>query len=224
MKVLKFGGSSVGTPEAITRVMKIVESLESPSVVIVSAFRGITDQIIRTSEMACNRNEAYGHALEEIRLRHLAVVNQLIAKERRENVEQFVNKMMSEFKDLLYGIFLVGDLTPKTRDHLLSFGERLSSFIITNALTSAKCVDMRHFIRTDSQFGNAQVDFEVTNENIRRMLLTMQGTIIVPGFIAANENGDITTLGREDPTILQRSSPGQPMPKYWRSGPTSTDS
>ncbi len=196
MKVLKFGGSSVGTPEAITRVKKIVESQETPCVTVVSAFRGVTDQIIRTSEMACNRNEAYGHEIEEIRSRHLAVVRELIPNERREAVEQFVNKLLNEFKDLLYGIFLVGDLTPKTQDHLLSFGERLSSFIITNVFDSADCADMRHFIRTDSNFGNAQVNFEITNDNIRGMLSAHHGIIIVPGFIAANEQGDITTLGR----------------------------
>ena len=121
---------------------------------------------------------------------------QLIRGKKREIVDSYVNKLLNEFKDLLYGIFLVGDLTPKTRDHLLSFGERLSSFIITNVLESATCVDMRHFIRTDSNFGNAQVDFEVTNHTIREMMLTQSGIMVVPGFIAANETGDITTLGR----------------------------
>ncbi len=196
MKVLKFGGSSVGTPEAIKRVKKIVESQKSPCVVVISAFRGVTDQIIRISEMARTRNEEYAREIEDIRRRHHEVVVQLITRKRREGVDLYVNKLINEFKDLLYGIFLVGDLTPKTQDHLLSFGERLSSFILTNVLESATCMDMRHFIRTDSNFGSAQVDFEVTNNLIAEMLRAEKGIMVVPGFIAANENGDITTLGR----------------------------
>ncbi len=196
MKVLKFGGSSVGSPEAILQVKKIVESQEKPCLVVVSAFRGVTDQIIMISEMARARNEEYAREIEDIRVRHHEVVEKLIRGKKREIVDSYVNHLLNEFKDLLYGIFLVGDLTPKTRDHLLSFGERLSSFIITNVLESATCVDMRHFIRTDSNFGSAQVDFEVTNHTIREMMLTQSGVTVVPGFIAANETGDITTLGR----------------------------
>ncbi len=196
MKVLKFGGSSVGSPEAIRQVKKIVESQEKPCVVVVSAFRGITDQILTISEMACARNEEYAREIEDIRVRHKEVINHLIPRKKKEAVELYINKLLNEFKDLLYGIFLVGDLTPKTQDHLLSFGERLSSFIVTNVLDTATCVDMRHFIRTDSNFGNAQVDFNITDKMIREMVMSHQGIIVVPGFIAANGNGDITTLGR----------------------------
>ena len=196
MKVLKFGGSSVGSPSAIKKVKKIVESGSEPCVVVVSAFKGVTDQILRISEMACTRNEEYAREIEEIRTRHLEVVDQLIGSAKKESVKQYVNRLLDGFKDLLYGIFLVGDLTPKTQDHLLSFGERLSSFIITNIFDEAICVDMRHFIRTDSRFGNAQVDFGITNRNIKEMMKKQRSIVVVPGFIAANEQGDITTLGR----------------------------
>ncbi len=196
MKVLKFGGSSVGSPEAIRLVKNIIEARNETCVVVVSAFKGITDQILGISEMARSRNEEYAREIEDIRARHHEVVEQLVPIEKKEAVENYVNHLLNEFKDLLYGIFLVGDLTAKTLDHLLSFGERLSSFIITNVMDSATCVDMRHFIRTDSRFGNAQVDVDVTNITIKEMLKTRKGILIVPGFIAANEAGDITTLGR----------------------------
>ena len=98
--------------------------------------------------------------------------------------------------DLLYGVFLIGDLTLKTKDHLLSFGERLSSFIISNAFEKASCIDMRHLIKTNSNHGNAQVNFEISNANIFEVFNNFSGIAVVPGFIASNKKGQITTLGR----------------------------
>lgn len=196
MRVLKFGGSSVGSPDIIRQVKSIVESGDKPCVVVVSAFRGITDQIIQISNLASKRNESYAAGISEIRKRHLDSVEALIPSPRKETVRDYVNHLIDEMRDLLYGVYLVSDLTPKTMDHLLSFGERLSSFIITNVFDDARCIDMKNFIRTDSNFGNAQVDFTVTDQNIKAALEDLKGIAIAPGFIATNAKSDITTLGR----------------------------
>ncbi len=196
MKVLKFGGSSVGTPEIILQAKSILDKEDKNCIVVVSAFKGITNDILSISEMACNRNQLYEKEVQALRKRHTDAVLQLVQGERQSPVLKSVNRMVDELKDLMYGVFLISDLTPKTLDHLLSFGERLSSFIVTNTFENARCIDMRNFIRSDSNFGNAQVDFEVTNANIVGEFKNLQGFAIVPGYIAANERGDITTLGR----------------------------
>ncbi len=196
MKVLKFGGSSVGSPEILKEVSRLVSEQAKPCVVVVSAFKGITDQIIATSILASLRDKSYEKGIETIYLRHLEVVDQLISGAKKEPVKKYLELLMHDFKDLLYGVYLLADLTPKTQDHLLSFGERLSSFIISNIIEGSHCVNMQNFIRTDSRFGNAQVDFDRTNALIFEELDGINDVVIAPGFIAANEKGDITTLGR----------------------------
>ncbi|MGC9342052.1 MAG: aspartate kinase, partial [Bacteroidales bacterium] len=196
MKVLKFGGSSVGAPDTIKKVIKIVQDSGKDTLVVVSAFKGITDQIIKISEAASKGENLYEEEIREIRKRHLDAIIDLIPKEKKAGVTQYVNHLIDEMHDLLYGVYLVGDLAPKTRDHLLSFGERLSSYIISNAFENSRCIDMRHFIRTDSTHGNANVDFKKTNQFISEELNGFKGIAVCPGFIATNENGQITTLGR----------------------------
>jgi len=196
MKVLKFGGSSVGSPEIIKEVKRIVSEQPKPCVVVVSAFKGITDQIIATSMLASLRDITYEKGIETIYLRHFEVVEELIPEAKKEGVKRYLDLLMHDFKDLLYGVYLLADLTPKTQDHLLSFGERLSSFIIINIIEDSRCVNMQNFIRTDSHFGNAQVDFDRTNALIFEELDGLKDIVVAPGFIAANEKGDITTLGR----------------------------
>ena len=196
MKVLKFGGSSVGSPEAIKQVIDIVNKQEVETVVVVSAFKGITDLILKISEEAVQGLDSYKSEVENIRHRHLESIDKLIPKSKKTPIIQYTNRLIEEMNDLLYGVFLVGDLTLKTKDHLLSFGERLSSFIIANAFESASCIDMRHCISTNSKHGNAQVNFELTNKNIEKTFKNFSGISVIPGFIAANKKGQITTLGR----------------------------
>lgn len=196
MKVLKFGGSSVGSAGILLEVKKIIDVQPKPCIVVVSAFKGITDQIIATSILASLRDLSYEKGIHTLQQRHFEVVNALVPQGKVQSVRKYIDVLLNDFKDLLYGVYLLGDLTPKTQDHLLSFGERLSSFIITNIIPDARCVDMRNFIRTDSRHGNAQVDFDTTDRLIREELHDISGVVIAPGFIAANEKGDITTLGR----------------------------
>ncbi len=196
MKVLKFGGSSVGSPEIILEVKRITESETKPIIIVVSAFKGITDQITKACEIAEQKNESFVAEVEDIRKRHLEVTDKIVPISKRDDVAEYINKMLNDFSELLYGIYILGDLTLKTLDHLLSYGERLSSFIIANVIEGAVCIDMRNFIRTDNNFGNAQVDFGITNKLINEALQNIQGVVVAPGFIAANQKGDITTLGR----------------------------
>ena len=196
MKVLKFGGSSVGSPEIIKEVIKIVESDSENAVIVVSAFKGVTDQILELSNIASDGSESYKEGLEDLRKRHLESIDVLVPANRMEGVKNFTNRMVDELQDLIYGVSLVRDLAPKTLDHLLSFGERLSSYIISNAFPLAQCIDMRKFIKTDSNHGNAQVNFDQTNKNITECFKDFKGIAVAPGFIATNEKGQITTLGR----------------------------
>jgi len=146
--------------------------------------------------LASLRDITYEKGIETIYLRHFEVVEELIPEAKKEGVKRYLDLLMHDFKDLLYGVYLLADLTPKTQDHLLSFGERLSSFIISNIIEDSRCVNMQNFIRTDSHFGNAQVDFDRTNALIFEELDGLKDIVVAPGFIAANEKGDITTLGR----------------------------
>ncbi len=196
MKVLKFGGSSVGSPEIIREVKKIIGREKLPLVVVVSAFKGITDQIIKASELASRKDDTHLTETEKIRARHLEITSCLLPEDRRVIVEDQVNKMMNDFSELLFGVHILRDLTPKTLDHLLSYGERLSSYILAGIIENTVTIDIRKFIRTDSKFGNAQVDVETTNCLISEAFADLKGLAIVPGFIAANKTGDITTLGR----------------------------
>lgn len=196
MKVLKFGGSSVGSPESIKKVIEIVNNQPSDTIIVVSAFQGVTDQILRISEDAFNGKEEYKIEAEAIRNRHLEAIDILISGEKSSSVRQYIDKLINEMTDLLYGVFLVGDLSMKTKDHLLSFGERLSSYIIANAFDQAQCIDMRHCISTNSKHGNAQVNFDITNKNIVEAFTNFSGIAVLPGFIATNKKGQITTLGR----------------------------
>ncbi len=196
MKVLKFGGSSVGSPETIKQVINIVVGQKDDIIVVVSAFKGVTDLILKISEDAEQGKESYKGEVVNIRKRHQEVIEKLITANKKDSVQKYTDQLINEMHDLLYGVFLIGDLTLKTKDHLLSFGERLSSFIISNAFDKASCVDMKNLIRTNSNHGNAQVNFEITNTNISEAFHNLSGIAVVPGFIASNKKGQITTLGR----------------------------
>lgn len=196
MKVLKFGGSSLGSAEILSKVLKILKNEKLPLVMVVSAFKGITDQIIKAADLASLKYDTYLNEVDEIKRRHHEIIYDLIPENKRVEVEELVNRMLNDFSELLYGVHILGDLTPKTYDHLLSYGERLSSFIISNIIEDAVLVDIFKFIRTDSTFGNAQVDNDITKDLIIESLAGFKGIALVPGFIAANNKGDITTLGR----------------------------
>jgi bifunctional aspartokinase / homoserine dehydrogenase 1 len=196
MKVLKFGGSSVGSPDRIRLVQKIVESQQESCIVVVSAFQGITDQLIRMSRMAVERDDTFRSELAQLELRHLSAVRELIDPRTQSSILAQVKLLVNELEDILNGVFLLKDLTPKTSDFILSFGEHLSAYIISHVIHAGKFHDARLFIRTNSNYGAARVDFDLTDDLICRHFSVLDHTPIVPGFIARNEVDETTTLGR----------------------------
>lgn len=201
MKVLKFGGSSVSTPERIKSVIEIAKPYLSGDVAIVfSAFGGVTDQLIQISKLALEGNQEYKTKLEEIQKRHLDAVRTLIGVQKQSSILAQVKIKINELEDVLHGVYLVKERTSRTLDYVMSFGERLSSYIIAEAMKNenlnVEYLDARQVIRTDNNFGHAKVDFEITNKLIQDHFKNHQDVQIVTGFIATSETGETTTLGR----------------------------
>jgi aspartokinase/homoserine dehydrogenase 1 len=196
MKVLKFGGTSVGSPETIRVVQKIVESQTEPCAVVVSAFGGITDKIIAISRKAMEHDPSYKDDLFEFSNRHFDAINELLEDENREHTLKEADAMISEFQDILHGVYLLEDLSDKTMGFLLSFGERLSAKILSRLIQKAAYIDARKMIRTNSDYLNATVDIQLSEEMIRSSLENLTSVALIPGFIASDEKGKTTTLGR----------------------------
>jgi aspartokinase/homoserine dehydrogenase 1 len=201
MKVLKFGGSSVATPQRIQSVIEIIRPcLDSNVAVVFSAFGGVTDTLIQISSFALAGNNAYKEKLAEIETRHLDAVRELVSVQKQSSILAHVKIKMNELEDVLHGVYLVKERTPRTLDYIMSFGERLSAYIIAEAMKDngikAAYLDARTVIRTDDNFGQARVDFETTNRNIAEHFGKQQAVQIITGFIGSAESGETTTLGR----------------------------
>lgn len=202
MIVMKFGGTSVGTPQRIKQVGDILEKrlFDGPQVVVVSAFGGITNDLETCSLMAADGKTEYQEILQQIALRCMNAVKELLTMQYQSSVLAQIKMMLNELEDVLKGVFLVRELSPKTRDLVLSFGERLSSRIIADAFhyrgLPAKFYDTRELILTDGNFGNARPDFAETQSRITESLADLDGIAILGGFISSNPDGDTTTLGR----------------------------
>ncbi|TAL58633.1 MAG: aspartate kinase, partial [Bacteroidetes bacterium] len=196
MKVLKFGGTSVGSPERIKGVKKIIDSQTLPCVIVVSAFQGITDELKHISELAAARNNEYSVVLEKIILKHQEYINQLLSEDKQADVLKKTGKIFDGLLETLNGIWLLRELSKHSLDQVLSAGEILSSLIISNLFEDCQYTDSRSFIKTDSNFGFANVDFTLTNSIIQKIFHKTSKLIIVPGFIASNPKDETTTLGR----------------------------
>jgi aspartokinase/homoserine dehydrogenase 1 len=201
MKVLKFGGSSSATPERIKSIIEIVKpSLHGELLLVFSAFGGVTDQLIQLSELALTGNTVYKKDLLTLENRHLDAVRSLLPIQTQSSVLAQLKIQLNELENVLQGVFLVRERTLRTLDYIMSFGERLSAYIIAEAFKSQGCdveyLDARTVIRTDTQFGYAKVDFDVSNRNIQQHMKYHASTQIVTGFIASTESGETTTLGR----------------------------
>lgn len=198
MKVLKFGGTSVGSVNSILSVKKIVEAIEDPVIVVVSALGGITDKLLITSKMAAQGNLAYEKELSGIIARHLDVIEGVIEDKRiRTNVQRRVMLLLEELSNIYKGVYLIKDLSPKTCDTIVSYGERLSSLIISNVIKDAKLFDAREFIKTTKQFSKHLVDFDLTNQLIKDTFSHLPKVALVPGFISSSKDtGEVTNLGR----------------------------
>jgi aspartokinase/homoserine dehydrogenase 1 len=203
MKVLKFGGTSVANAENIEKVIGIVkEKLGGESlVVIVSALGGTTDALLECGKLAASGNELYKERLQEIEQRHITTAKELIPVQHQSALLSMVKKMCNEIEDLCNGVFLLNELSHRTIDKLLSYGELFSSQIITAAFIArgieAKWVDAQNIIKTNSDFGHAVVNFELTNENIYQLMKKADDKLFIfPGFIASDLKNITTTIGR----------------------------
>lgn len=203
MQVLKFGGTSVANAENINKVVDIVKSaiLKDKVILVVSALGGTTDTLIDAVKLASSRNESYKEKLKTIEKRHIQVVKDLIPVEKQSATLSLVKTKFNELESICEGVFLLQELSPRTLDNVVSFGELLSSLIISARFTTLKMahqwLDSRTLIRTNSDFGQAAVDFDTTNKTIKKALASNpQKLYIVPGFIASNIKGITTTLGR----------------------------
>jgi len=196
MKVLKFGGSSVANSERIREVKKIIDSESHPVVVVVSALQGVTDTLKDLSESAAGHDPGYLTRLEELINRHRTLSSELLSGELLDATITRINGIFGELSETLSGVFLLRELSKFSLDKALSAGERASSVIISAFFEHSILIDTREIIRTDNEFGNANVDFAVTNPLVRKKILKKSKLIIVPGFIAGTEAGETTTLGR----------------------------
>lgn len=193
MKVLKFGGTSVGSAANIQRVKDIVLSQHDDVIVVVSALGGITDKILKAATNAASGTTGFHTELTEIRARHNETLQGLF--NGSGSVKKIVDELLDELEQILTGITLVGELTAKTLDRIAGIGERISSHIVAKFI-GAERLDSSTFIQTDSKFGKAAVDFSVTNPIIEDVFRNFKGVAVVPGFIARNVKGEFTTLGR----------------------------
>ena len=197
MKVLKFGGSSVGTTASIRNVKQIVGHQEGQVIVVVSALGGVTDQLIKTAKMASEGNKAYEEELATLTQRHIDLINDNIAKGDRYNALMAqVEQLLGELRDIFQGIYLIKDLSRKTNDTLLSYGERLSSLIVAE-VTGAQWKDSRQFIKTERKQGKHILNADLTNQLVKEQLGNLPKLTLIPGFIATDKNtGEVTNLGR----------------------------
>ena len=200
MKVLKFGGTSVGSVSSILSLKQIVEkeAKHQSIIVVVSALGGITDQLIKTSLLACEGDERWRKEFDAMVDRHHKMIDTIITDtSERELLFNKVDTLFEQLQSIYYGVFLIHDLSHKTQDTIESYGERLSSNIVASLIRGSKWMDARKFIKTEKEHGRQRLDTELTNQLVKDTFKSLPRISIVPGFIAEDrDTGDITNLGR----------------------------
>lgn len=198
MKVLKFGGTSVGSVESILSLKGIVENQSQPVIVVVSALGGITDKLIATSKLAVKGDEAYRDEFEAMVARHHTMINTIITDEKkRTQLLATVDSLLDQLKSIYYGVYLIRDLSPKTSDAIVSYGERLSSNIVATLINGAEWKDSRSFIKTEPKHGKHVLDSELTTRLVKEAFCELPQITVVPGFISSDKySSEVTNLGR----------------------------
>jgi bifunctional aspartokinase / homoserine dehydrogenase 1 len=196
MKVLKFGGTSVANAAAIkTTAAIILEHAKNDQIVaIVSALGGVTNLLLEASKLAEIGKIDYLTIAKDLENRHLEVVSELMPADKQANINAQIKLLFNQLEDMLNGVFLIKELTPKASDFIVSFGEQLSSIIVANYAEVA-LLDSISLIKTNRNFGNAVVNFEFTNANIQAAVKN-QNCLVAAGFVSSSELGETTTLGR----------------------------
>ena len=203
MKVLKFGGTSVATAERISNVVNILGSrvkTEKSLGVIFSAYAGVTNQLIRMATLAAQSKPEYLELFKKLEQRHLQTAQALISVQNQSSVLATIKISLNELEEVVQGVFLVKELTTKTLDYIMSFGERFSTYTISEALKDKgidnNFIDSRNLIKTDAAFGKAKVNFKETQICINRLMGRRKGLFIITGFIGSTPDNETTTLGR----------------------------
>lgn len=218
MKVLKFGGTSVGTTASLNNVRAIVDSIGEPAVVVVSALGGLTDKLIATAKMAAAGDETFRAETDAIILRHNNIINDVIPGENRDEVSAAVGALLEELKRLYEGVWLVRNLSERTLDLIVSFGERMSSVIVSRMVRDAAHVDSLEVVKTEKWFSKNIADTALTDRLLKETLKPLLGLtadvpavednrhstadnrrsiVVMGGFISKDrESGEVTNLGR----------------------------
>ncbi|MFD2784327.1 bifunctional aspartate kinase/homoserine dehydrogenase I [Hymenobacter rubripertinctus] len=202
MQVLKFGGSSVATAENMFRVLNLAEAAarHAPTVVVVSALGGVTDALIAAGRRAAAADGSYRDLLRELELRHLEAVRGLLPLTGQSAALSLIKTNCNELESLCDGVFALGELSARTLDRLVGYGELLSSRLVAAGLgargTAHQWLDSRQLIRTDARYGHATVDFAATNPLIQAAATGEVALYVAPGFVAGAPDGTTTTLGR----------------------------
>lgn len=200
MKVLKFGGTSVGSVKSILSLKKIVEkeARQQPVIVVVSALGGITDKLLYTAQLALNGDQAWKTEFDAIVDRHHKMIDTIISDpSSRENLFYLVDSLLEQLKSIYFGVFLIHDLSEKTQDAIVSYGERLSSNIVAALIKGAKWFDSRNFIKTERVNEKHTLDSELTYKLVRKTFADLPRISLVPGFISRDKTTERTTnLGR----------------------------
>ncbi len=202
MKVLKFGGSSVATAASIQQVQNIIANTKAKKlIVVVSALGGVTDLLLNAARTAAEQNISYKEILKKVESRHLGIIKELLPMQAQSKVLSKVKSELNVLETLLEGAYYIGEITPKLSDKIVSFGELLSAYIISEYFKEVghKAIfkDSRELLVTDNTHGKAVVDFEESGKRCIKFFSKEPSHIIVmPGFIAATKDGNVTTLGR----------------------------
>ena len=196
MKVLKFGGTSVGSAGNILRVKKIIESVEEQRIIVVSAVGGVTDKLINLAKLAESGNKDYQIKLDEITKIHYDIIDQLFEHSESISIKNLIDPVLDELKSIVKGVYLVKELSRKSFECISGIGERLSSRIIASLINETKWFDSREYIKTNLEFGRNQVLMDQTNELLLSVKDSLGQIALFPGFISSNKNGTNTTLGR----------------------------
>lgn len=200
MKVLKFGGTSVGSVQSILSLKRIVENeaKRQPVIVVVSALSGITDKLISTAMTALRHDDHWKREFDAMVDRHHKMIDTIITdNKKREDLFNRVDSLFEQLRSIYYGVYLIHDLSQKTQDTIVSYGERLSSNIVATLIGGAKWFDARKFIKTERKNNKHTLDSELTAKLVRDAFSDMPRVSLVPGFISRDRDTDeITNLGR----------------------------
>ena len=197
MKVLKFGGSSVGSKESILNLKGIVESQSDDVIVVVSALGGITDRLINTAKLAAKGDRQYEEELSLMLKRHEQMIRDVIEVKRRRRANKHVRQLFDELSDIMHGLYLLHDLSEKTLDTIMSYGERLSTQIVVELIDDIKLFDARNFIKTEHKSPTHAIDSNLTYQLIQDTFKELPHRSLVPGFISSDAlTGEVSNLGR----------------------------